>query len=157
MSLYESRANKLWCFDALAAGASSGFYTGRDQSRRGFQYYSLGSKVELNFVLHFVNYAKKNSTMNWCNSCTRWIQLNFFTISCHENYLFRRSIKVKKSRGTGHLPSSLTGWSGPVDAFVLRRSPPYSEELNPERPTTFLVQLVAPHVTLIKGASGVPV
>jgi hypothetical protein len=140
MSLYVSRANKLWCFDELGAGASSGFYTARDQSRSGFQHYSLAWKLELNFVLHFVNYAKKNSTMNWCNSCTRWIQLSFFIISCHENYLSRRSIKVKKSRGAGHLPSSLTGWIGPGDAFVLRRSPPYSEELNPERPTTLLVQ-----------------
>ncbi len=30
--------------------------------------------------------------MNWCNNCTRWIQLSFVTMSCHENYPFRRSL-----------------------------------------------------------------
>ncbi len=41
--------------------------------------------------------------MNWCNNCTRWIQLSFVTISCHENDLFRRS----KSSDCGSSSSAL--------------------------------------------------
>jgi hypothetical protein len=155
MSLYESRANKLLCFDALAAGASSGFYTGRDQSRSGFQYYSQASKLEFNFVLHSVNYAKKNSTMNWCNSCTRWIQLRFFIISCHENYLFRRSIKVEiaGSWSSAVLRDRLE-WSCRCFCVTTVTAIFWGAQSGA---TDDIAGVVRPHACLIKGASGVPV
>ncbi len=63
-------------------------------------------------------------------------------LPCHVMKIIPLGDHCQEIAGVGHQAPSCTGWSRHVDAFVLRRSPPYSYELNPEGATKLLVEFL---------------
>jgi hypothetical protein len=76
-----------------------------------------------------ISSTKGRKLQPWIDATTAPVEFSLVLLPCHVMKIIPLGDHCQEIAGVGHQAPSCTGWSRHVDAFVLRRSPPYSYEL----------------------------